>query len=61
LVATNVDTLRSLVANTSRCGEGKSDLNYRTMVERNPDLKEEIGGFIPGYDISSLLDEELAR
>jgi hypothetical protein len=26
------------------------------MVERYPNLKEEVGGSIPDYDISSLLD-----
>jgi hypothetical protein len=37
-------------------------LNYRmTMMERYPNLKEEVGGSIPGYEISSLSDEKLAR
>jgi hypothetical protein len=31
------------------------------MVERYPNLKEEIGGSIPGCEISSLLDGKLAR
>jgi hypothetical protein len=34
-------------------------LNYRMMVERYPNLKEEIGGSIPSYEISSLLDIKL--
>ena len=36
-------------------------LNYQMMVERYPNLKEEVGGFNPGYEISSLLDRKLAR
>jgi hypothetical protein len=31
------------------------------MVERYPTLKKEVGGLIPGCEISSLLDRELAR
>jgi hypothetical protein len=31
------------------------------MVERYPNFKEEVGGSIPGYEMSSLLDEKLAR
>jgi hypothetical protein len=30
-------------------------------VERYPNLKEEVDGSIPGYEISSLLDGKLAR
>jgi hypothetical protein len=29
-------------------------LNYWMMVERLPNLKGEVGGSIPGYEISSL-------
>ena len=29
-------------------------------MERYPNLKEEVGGSIPGYEISSLLDRYLA-
>ena len=36
------------------------DLNYWMMVERYPNLKEEVGGSFPGYEISSLLDRQLA-
>ena len=36
-------------------------LNYRVMVEGYPNLKEEVGGSNPGCEISSLLDEKLAR
>ena len=37
-------------------------LNYWMMVERCPNLKEEVGGSIPGCEISSLLDQKkLAR
>jgi len=36
-------------------------LNYRMMVERYPDLKQEVGGLIPGCEISSLPDGNLAR
>ena len=35
-------------------------LNYWMMVERYPNLKEEVGGSIPGSEISSLLDKNLA-
>ena len=35
-------------------------LNYWMMVERYPNLKEEVGGSIPDYEISSLLDRNLA-
>ena len=31
------------------------------MVERYPILEEEVGGSIPGCEISSQLDKELAR
>ena len=36
-------------------------LNYCMMVERYPILEEEVGGSIPGCEISSQLDKELAR
>ena len=36
-------------------------LNYWMMVERYPDLKEEVGGLIPGREISSLLDKKIVR
>jgi hypothetical protein len=32
-------------------------LNYWMMVERYPNLKEEVGDLIPGFEISSLLDK----
>ena len=35
--------------------------NYRVMVERYPNLNEDVGGSIPGCEISSLLDRKLAR
>ena len=35
-------------------------LNYWMMVERYPNLKEEVGGLILGREISSLLDKNLA-
>jgi hypothetical protein len=31
------------------------------VVERFSNLKEEVGGSIPGYEISSLLDKKLVR
>jgi hypothetical protein len=31
------------------------------MMERHPNLKEGVGGSIPGYEVSSLLDRKLAR
>ena len=36
-------------------------LDYRVMVEGYPNLKQEVGGSKPGCEISSLLDEKLAR
>jgi hypothetical protein len=36
-------------------------LNYRMMVERYPNFKDEVGGSIPGCEISSLLDKILVR
>jgi hypothetical protein len=36
-------------------------LNYRMMVERYSNLKEEVGGSIPRCEISSLLDGKLVR
>ena len=33
-------------------------LNYWMMVKRYPNLKEEVGSSIPGYEISSLLDKK---
>ena len=33
---------------------------YWMMVERCPNLKEEVGSSIPGYEISSLLDINMA-
>ena len=36
-------------------------LNYRLMVERYPNLHEEVGGSNPGCEISSLPDGTLAR
>ena len=35
-------------------------LNYWMMVERYPNLKDEVGGLNPGCEISSLLDKKLA-
>jgi hypothetical protein len=32
----------------------ETTLNYQMMVERYPNLKEEVGGSNPGYEISSL-------
>jgi hypothetical protein len=39
----------------------KTTLNYKMMVKRYPNLKEEVGGSITGYEIYSLLDEKLVR
>jgi hypothetical protein len=39
----------------------ETTLNYWMMMERYPNLKEEVGGLIPGFEISSLLDKTLAR
>ena len=38
----------------------QDNLNYRMMVERYSNIKEEVGGSIVGCEISSLLDEKLA-
>ena len=38
----------------------KTTLNYRMMVERYSNLKEEVGSSNPGYEISSLHDGKLA-
>ena len=39
----------------------ETTLNYWMMVERYLNLKEEVGGPIPGCEISSMLDGKLAR
>ena len=39
----------------------ETTLNYWMLVERYPNLKEEVGGSIPGCEISSLLDKKLVR
>ena len=39
----------------------KTILNYGMMMERYPNLKEEVGSSIPGYELSSLSDGKLAR
>jgi hypothetical protein len=39
----------------------KTTLNYRMMVERYPNLKEEVGGLNSGCEISSLPDGKLVR
>jgi hypothetical protein len=36
-------------------------LNYWMMMEKYPNLKEEVGTLIPGREISLLLDKKLAR
>ena len=41
-----------------RTGSSETTLNYWMMVERCPNLKEEVGGLIPGCEISSLLDKK---
>ena len=35
-------------------------LNYWTMMERYPNLKEDVGGSIAGCEMSSLLDGNLS-
>ena len=35
----------------------ETTLNYWRMMERYPNLKEEVGGSIPGCEISSLFDK----
>ena len=38
----------------------KTTLHYWMMAERYPSLKEEVGGSIPGCEITSLLDRNLS-
>ena len=58
MVATNAGTLHSLVAGTSRCGEGISN---KSMNREDCGSKEEVGGSIPGCEISSRLDRILVH
>ena len=37
----------------------ETTLNYWMVVEKIPNIKEEVGGPIPGYEFSSLLDMNL--
>ena len=46
---------------TSLLGWSEMTLNYRMMVEGYPNLKEEVGGSNPGYEMSSLLDGKLVK
>jgi hypothetical protein len=39
----------------------KMTLNFWMMVERYPNLKEEVGGSIPGCEISSLLGKKTCK
>jgi hypothetical protein len=39
----------------------QDDPKLPMMVERYPNLKEKVGGSIPGCEISSLLDGKLAK
>ena len=39
----------------------ETTLNYWMMVERYPNLKEEVGNSIPGYEIHSLLDSKTCQ
>jgi hypothetical protein len=41
-------------------GSSETTLNYRMMVERYPNVKDEVGGSIPGCEISSLCDRKVA-
>ena len=41
-------------------GGSKTALSYYTMVERYPNLKEEVGSSSPGCQISSLLPQNLS-
>ena len=52
----------SVLSRTMEVGPSSSvmTLNYWMMVERYPNLKEKVGGSIPGCEISSLLDKNLA-
>ena len=42
------------------CFWSKTTLNYRIMVERYPNLQDEVGGSLLGCEISSLLDKNLS-
>ena len=45
----------------NRLASSKTILNYWRMVERYPNLKEEVGGSIPGCEISSHLTKNFVR
>jgi hypothetical protein len=53
LLVNNISNLNGL--------RSKTTLNYRMMVKRYPNLKEEVGGLIPAYEISSLHDGKLVK
>ena len=50
-----------MIVHVSNLGEiwSKMTLNYWMMVDKYPNLKEEVGDLIPNYEISSLLDKNL--
>ena len=52
-------TVSCALAKASNSSE--TTLNYWMMVERFPNLKEDVGGSMPGSEISSLLHRKLAR
>ena len=61
----NLDTdtrLESTMSQVKELGSWfETTLNYWMMVERHPNVKEEVGGSIPGCEISSILDRKLVR
>ena len=61
LLKVNKIPLRYKICATKRSRNmSKTTLNYWMMVERYPNLKEEVGSLIPSFEISSLLDKDLA-
>jgi hypothetical protein len=55
-------TLRKVAScGISRTQGSEMTLNYWMIVERYPNLKEEVGSLIPGWEISSLLDRKTCK
>ena len=56
-----ITLLQIPIASKDHQMRSETTLNYWMMVERYPNLKEEVGGSISGCEISSLFDKELAK
>ena len=61
--ATKVIVLACQISRVSTLCDSWSEmtLNYQMMVEKYPNLKEEVGGSIPDCKIFSLLEEKYAK